>query len=76
MVHALHQLYYIAATTAAGKAMPEIFWAINDESLWIISVMNGTGADQALTTLFQRSDQAPGGQHPLDGDEALEVGKS
>jgi hypothetical protein len=35
----------------------------------------GLRTDQALAVLFQGSHHPPGGQHPLDGDEALEVGK-
>jgi hypothetical protein len=75
VVHAPHQLDHIAATATTGKAVPEIFCAIDDEGLWVISVVYGTGADQALAVLFQGSHHPPGGQHPLDGDEALEVGK-
>ena len=75
MIHALHQLDHVAATAAPGKAVPEIFRQIDDEGLWVISVVYGTGADEALAALFQRKRSPPGAQHPLDGDEALEVGE-
>jgi hypothetical protein len=75
VVHALHQRYHVAATAATGKAVPEIFCEIDDEGLWVIAVVYGTGADEALAALFQGSEHPPGGQHPLNGDAALEVGK-
>jgi hypothetical protein len=75
VVHAPHQLDHIAATTTAGKTVPEIFRAIDDEGLCVIAVMDGTGSDEALAALFQGADHCPGTHPSLDGDEALEVGK-
>jgi hypothetical protein len=75
VVHAPHQLDDVAATEATGKAVPKIFCPIDDEGLWVIAVVYGTRADQALAARCQGSDHPPGAQHPLDGDEALEVGK-
>ena len=48
--------HHVAATAATGKAVPEILCQIDDEGLWVISVVYGTGADEALTALFQGSD--------------------
>jgi hypothetical protein len=76
VVHALHQRDHVAAPATPGKAVPEIFGAVDDEGLGVIAVVDGTGADQALAARFERSDHPPGGQHLLDGDEALEVGKA
>jgi hypothetical protein len=75
MVHALHQRDHVAATAATGKAVPEILCQIDDEGLWVIAVVDGTWADQALAVRFQGSDHPAGGEHLLDGDEALEVGE-
>jgi len=75
VVHALHQRDPVAASAARSKAVPELFRRLDAEGLWVISVVSGTGADQALAALFQGSNRPPGGQHPLDGDEALEVGE-
>jgi hypothetical protein len=75
VVHAPHQLDHVAATAAPGKAVPKIFLAIDDEGLWVIAVVDGTGADQALAAWCQGSDHPAGGQHLLDGDQTLEVGK-
>ena len=75
MVHAPPQLDHVAATAATGKAVPKILCQIDDEGLWVIAVVDGTRADQALPARGQGSDQPPGAQHLLDADEALEVGE-
>jgi hypothetical protein len=75
VVHAPHQLDHIAATAAAGKAIPKILGQIDDEGLGVIAVVHGTRADEALAVPFQGSDYSSGAQHLLDADQALEVGK-
>jgi len=76
VVHAPHQLDHIAATATTGKAVPEIFSAIDDEGLWVICVVYGTqGRSGAGRAVSGNPHQPPGAQHPLDAEEALEMGK-
>jgi hypothetical protein len=75
VIHAPHQLDHVAATAATGKAVPKILCPIDDEGLWVIAVVDGTRADQALAALSEGSEHPPGAEHLLDGDETLKVGK-
>ena len=58
-----------------GQAAGDCRIPIDDEGLWVISVVYGTEADEAPAALFQRQRSPPWGRHPLDEGEALEVGK-
>ncbi len=62
----------IAPGVTSGETSPEVLATRDDESPWIVTAVDGAGAEEGVCALAHSCEQAAMGEDLLDGDESLQ----